>query len=85
MSDPSTDLPANRSAMRYLTADEIWAMNGGILQREGSQSVLRDRGSLQAATTRPQIAAYYEGADLVTQAAVLITGIAMNHPFSGRQ
>lgn len=33
MSDPSTDLPADRPVVRYLPADEIWAINDGILQR----------------------------------------------------
>ncbi len=80
MPDQSPDQSAGGS-VRYLTADEIWAMNIGILQREGSQSILRDRGALQAAATRPQTAAFYEGADLVAQAAALITGIALNHPF----
>jgi death-on-curing protein len=56
-------------------------MNGDILRREGSQSLLRDRGALESAVVRPQTAAYYEGADLVSQAALLIAGIAMAHPF----
>lgn len=30
---------------------------------------------------RPQTAAYYEQADFVTQAALLIAGVAMAHPF----
>lgn len=77
MPDPSADL----SAVRYLSADEIWAMNDGILQRDGNRSILLDRGALEAAATRPQTVAYYEGADLVAQAAALITGIALGHPF----
>lgn len=69
------------SSVRYLTADELWAMNEGILQQTGSAAVLRDRGALEAAALRPQTLAYYEGADLVAQAAALITGLALNHPF----
>jgi hypothetical protein len=49
MPDPSADL----SAVRYLSADEIWAMNDGILQRDGNRSILLDRGALEAAATRP--------------------------------
>jgi death-on-curing family protein len=30
---------------------------------------------------RPQHAAFYEGADILTQAALYMMGIAMNHPF----
>jgi len=66
---------------RYLSADDVWAMNDDILRRDGGQSLLRDRGALEGAMTRPQTAAYYEQADLITQAAVLIAGIAMAHPF----
>jgi death on curing protein len=78
--DQSSDHSAVGS-VRYLTADEIWAMNDGILQRDGNRSILLDRGGLEAAAMRPQSVAYYEGADLVAQAAALITGIALNHPF----
>lgn len=66
---------------RYLSAGDVWAMNDDILRREGSQALLRDRGALESAVMRPQTAAYYEQADLVTQAAFLIAGIAMAHPF----
>jgi hypothetical protein len=47
-------------------------MNDDILRREGSQSLLRERGALESAVMRPQTAAHYEQADLVTQAALLI-------------
>jgi death-on-curing protein len=69
------------SSVRYVTADELWAMNDGILQQTGGYAILRDRGALESAAMRPQSLAYYEGADLVTQAASLITGLALNHPF----
>jgi len=69
------------SSVRYLTADELWAMNDGILQQTGGYAILGDRGALEAAAMRPQTLAYCEGADLVTQAAALITGIALNHAF----
>ena len=41
---------------------------------------LRDRGLLESAVMRPQSAAYYKGADLVRQAALLAIGIAQNQP-----
>jgi death on curing protein len=69
------------SPVRYLTADEIWAMNDGILQQEGGRSVLRNRGALEAVAMRPQTLAHYEGVDLLAQAAGLITSVALNHPF----
>ena|SRR5579872_6893826 len=43
--------------------------------------MLRDRSMLEGATARPQTHAYYEGADLVDQAAMLIIGLALAHPF----
>lgn len=56
-------------------------MNDAILRHEGDQSLVRDRGALESAVMRPQTAAYYDRADLVAQTAVLITGIALAHPF----
>lgn len=67
--------------MRYLTADEVWAMNDVLLRAEGSASLLRDRGTLESAVARPANAAYYEQADLAAQAAILIAGVALGHPF----
>ena len=42
---------------------------------------LRDPGLLESAVIKPQMAAYYEGADLVRQAAVLAVGISQNQPY----
>ena len=38
-------------------------------------------GLLDSALHRPMMAALYEGADLIRQAALLAAGIAQNHPF----
>jgi death-on-curing protein len=65
----------------YLTADEVWAINDEVLRPEGSAIVLRDRGALEGAVMRPQTRAYYEGADLIAQAATLMIGLALSHPF----
>jgi len=69
------------SPVRFLTADEIWAMNEEILQQEGGRSVLRDRGAMEAAVMRPQTLAHDGDTDLITQAAGMISGVALNHPF----
>ena len=37
---------------------------------------LRDQGALEAAVMRPQMAAYYEDADVIRQAALLAVGIS---------
>ena len=42
---------------------------------------LRDLKLLESAVHRPQMAAHYEGADLVRQAALLGAGIIQNHPW----
>ncbi|HEX8037278.1 MAG TPA: type II toxin-antitoxin system death-on-curing family toxin [Ktedonobacterales bacterium] len=68
-------------SIRYLTANEVWAIDDIVLRREGGSSLLRDRGVLESAIMRPQMAAHYEQADIVTQAALLIAGIALAHPF----
>jgi death on curing protein len=66
----------------YLTAGEVTAFNREILRRAGQPSgLLRERGLLESAVQRPQNAAYYVGADLITQAALYMVGIALNHPF----
>ncbi|HEX6818236.1 MAG TPA: type II toxin-antitoxin system death-on-curing family toxin [Ktedonobacterales bacterium] len=66
----------------YLTVGEVIEFNREILRRAGqSPSVVRDLGLLQSALQRPQNAAYYEGADVITQAALYMVGVALNHPF----
>ena len=69
----------------YLTAGEVLTFNREILRRAGTPAqagaFLRERGLLESAVQRPQNAAYYAGADLVTQAALYMVGIALNHPF----
>ncbi len=70
----------NVRPLRYLTADEVWAMNEALLARESQQALLRDRGVLESAVMRPQTLAHYEGANLIEQAA-LINGVALAHPF----
>jgi hypothetical protein len=66
----------------YLTAGEVERFHEQIMRSTGQSSAfLRDRGLLESAVLRPQTAAYYAGADLITQAALYMIGIALNHPF----
>ncbi len=66
----------------YLTAGEVIAFHSVIMLKAGQlPAALRDRGLLESAVQRPQNAAYYEGADVITQAALYMVGIALNHPF----
>jgi death on curing protein len=65
----------------YLNVDDVWAINDLILRAEGQTSLLLNRGALESALLRAQTAAYYQQADLVEQAALLIAGIAFAHVF----
>jgi death-on-curing protein len=67
--------------VRYLAVLDVVAMNEAILLRYESSSLLRDEGALESAMIRPQMAAHYEKANLVTQAALLISGVALAHAF----
>jgi death-on-curing protein len=70
------------SSVIYLTAGEVARMNRELLHRAGQPPApVRDAGLLESAVQRPQNAAFYEGADLLGQAALYMVGIAVNHPF----
>lgn len=62
---------------------EALAVHDQVMLRYGGPSALRDEdGSLlQSALNRPRLAAHYEDADLVAQAASLLWGLVRNHPF----
>jgi death-on-curing protein len=62
---------------RYLSVLDVEALHVFIMEMTGDPpSTLRDRGLLEAAVMRPQMAAYYENADLIQQAALLAVGIS---------
>jgi death on curing protein len=66
----------------YLTAEEVIRINEQVLRQAGQVALpARDQGLLESALQRPQQAAFYEDADIVTQGALYMVGIAMNHPF----
>ena len=67
--------------MLYLSAMDSVSLNQQILQEEHQESTVRDAGLLEGAVMRPQMAAHYEEADLIAQAALLIQGIALAHAF----
>src|SRR5215212_11078644 len=69
-------------AVRYLSLADALAIHAEMMERMGERpSPLRDFGLLESALTRPQMAAHYEGADLVRQAALLAVGVSQNQPF----
>jgi hypothetical protein len=69
--------------IEYLTAEHTLEVYAAIfrcsLQEANDQ--LRDRNALESAVVRPRSYAYYQGADLALQAAVLAHGIAETQPF----
>src|SRR5215217_3132066 len=68
--------------LRYPTVAEVIAIHEKVLRGLGeAPKPLRDEGLLESALTRPQMAAYYEGADLVRQATLLGTGISQAQAF----
>jgi len=53
-------------------------LGAGDVDPEG---VVRDWNLLESAVTRPRMAAHYEAADLLRQAATLLWGLVENHAF----
>jgi len=67
---------------QYLSLAEIIAIHESVMRRLGDElKPLRDEGLLESAVMRPQMAAYYEGADIVRQAALLGAGISQAQAF----
>jgi death on curing protein len=67
---------------RYLTVLDVEALHVFIMEKTGDPpSVLRDRGLLETAVMRPQMAAYYENADVIRQATLLAVGISQAQAF----
>ena len=67
---------------RYPTVAEVIALHEYILRKlRAAPQPLRDEGLLESAVMRPQMAAWYEGADLIRQAALLATGISQAQAF----
>jgi death on curing protein len=68
--------------VRYLTMADVLAVHNAIMSDLGYRAEpLRDEGLLESALLKPQMAAYYENADIVRQATLLAVGIAQNQPF----
>ena len=69
-------------AIRYLSVADMIALHTQTMERMGERPAsVRDPALLESAVLRPQMAAYYEEADLERQAALLAVGISQNQPF----
>lgn len=61
---------------------EVLALHEEVIERTGSSfAPLRDEGLLESAVMRPQMAAHYERADVISQAALLAVGISQAQAF----
>lgn len=70
------------TSVRYFTVADVIAIHAEIMRRLGeSPEPLRDAGLLESAITRPQMAAWYENADLIRQGALLAVGISQAQAF----
>jgi death-on-curing protein len=67
---------------QYLSLADVIAIHEQAMRRLGlAPNPLRDNGGLESAVMRPQMAAWYEGADLIRQAALLGVGISQAQAF----
>ncbi|MGH2352145.1 MAG: type II toxin-antitoxin system death-on-curing family toxin [Chloroflexota bacterium] len=72
----------SHGAPRYLSVADVVALHHFIMERLGyAPAPLRDSGLLESAVMRPQMAGYYEQADLIWQCALLAIGIAQAQAF----
>lgn len=66
----------------YLSVADVLALHDAMMRRLGvAPQSLRDASLLESAIMKPQMAVYYEDAELIRQAALLAGGIAQNQPF----
>lgn len=66
----------------YLTLADALALHVAVMESTGVPAApLRDEALLEAALMRPQMAAYYEQADLIRQSALLAVGVAQAQAF----
>lgn len=68
--------------VRWLDVAEVVALHESIMRHMGwAPAPLRDEGALESAIMRPRMAAHYEEADLIRQAALLAIGISQAQAF----
>ncbi len=66
----------------YLSLGDVLALHREVMTRlGGAPAPLRDEGLLESAVMSPRMAAHYEGADLIRQAALLAVGISQAQAF----
>ena len=69
-------------ATKYLCLADVVDIHGRVMRKLGDEPRhLRNEGLLESAVTRPQMVAWYEGVDLVREAALLGVGISQAQAF----
>lgn len=71
-----------RPVLRYLSLAEAQGLYSLLMDDQGLKGTLLDEGKLESAVMRPQMRAHYDDADLFSQAASLIAGVALAHAYS---
>ncbi|HZS77722.1 MAG TPA: type II toxin-antitoxin system death-on-curing family toxin [Ktedonobacteraceae bacterium] len=70
------------SEIRYLSIADVLALHQIMMEKFGQgPAPLRNEGLLEAAIMRPRTAAYYDEADIVRQATLLLVGISQAQAF----
>lgn len=67
--------------MWFPTADQVIQMHDEILERSGGEPGVLHRGPIEAALERARWGPFVGEGDLADRAALLIRGIAQEHPF----
>lgn len=65
----------------YLELDEIALLHQELIELYGGTPGIKSMSLLDSAANRPRFKGHHEGADIVTQAAALMFGLAKNHAF----
>ncbi|MCL6554631.1 MAG: type II toxin-antitoxin system death-on-curing family toxin [Firmicutes bacterium] len=66
----------------FLSVADVLAIHARAMLATGEPPApLRDAGRLERAVRRPRLAAYYERADVIRQAALLAAGLVQAHAF----
>lgn len=72
----------NDETIEYLSLRDVIAIHHGVMLRlRRAAEPLRDERLLESAITRPRMAAYHEGADILRQATLLAVSISQAQAF----
>jgi death on curing protein len=68
--------------IRYLSLADVLALHQAMMEKFGvGPAPLREEGLLESAIMRPRMAAYYDEAGIVRQAALLAVGVSQAQAF----